>query len=763
MSSPKIPAETRQASRAGVSSGMKENSHEQKVDGTAVLKIQDRIHNTRGKKPKTLRKEGEDEENNQEMKAEREETATVSPAAKSKVSINGAATILASLDSRSHQRALIEDANALTENVLLPVSLPWGHKVPPVSRNIPCDIDECVDIITVDDGLFTPFENGSFGFGQFDTGLQRLTGESAVLLANSSSTFRAAARRSRDPGVIELRTIALPPSPFSPDSDTDLEAYCSARIKCNGSQSANGEVLLQCFEAMQARKKRKIVQARRSTRSYKVSVKVDSCSSRSSILGADFLPMPDDRQELLASGCLEALLPVEVEVGKWVSNSAAKKIANLIGSYNIPQGLEVANSSGKGSNKAVVGRTRLIWTKENGASYASPLTGDRIEPGAHQRPREVLLRIILNGQPFNGRKENQTVNSSYSTPFQATVDGDVLICNLLENKQAMNLSHCTLPQIECIPNNCGDIHVICVSPGKVPRSSVSSALNQHASKHEEGKLCTVCWHATEGGLSVMQCKSCGLLAHRSCCLDPGTISNTLEGGQQEWSCSVCSESEQKFKREVPGNSVEHVANASKTDQKPDPSPQCVLCHLPGGAMSLTKWGENSSWMHEVCRIWTFQTRARTACINKPRQCALCGIKEDVSNFPRSTVKCAVSGCHISVHPMCALMSSFRAKTENDSQKCQVSSSEHGDNDVKMQDHFLCAQYTLTFALVKGQTSAYGNDPGVPQSTTIPVMFCGIHNPQRDSSFYGLYPGGQHLSGTSEALIIPRCREPVVGG
>ena len=46
--------------------------------------------------------------------------------------------------------------------------------------------------------------------------------------------------------------------------------------------------------------------------------------------------------------------------------------------------------------------------------------------------------------------------------------------------------------------------------------------------------------------------------------------------------------------------------------------------------------------------------------------------------------------------------------------------------------------------------------GIQRKANVPTLFCGIHNPKRDDSFYGLYPGGEHLDGG--ALVIPRCLE-----
>ena len=64
--------------------------------------------------------------------------------------------------------------------------------------------------------------------------------------------------------------------------------------------------------------------------------------------------------------------------------------------------------------------------------------------------------------------------------------------------------------------------------------------------------------------------------------------------------------------------------------------------------------------------------------------------------------------------------------------------------AKKRDEELCSQYTLTFTTVSCMIGAFGKDKGVRRTSTLPILFCGIHNPARERSFYGLYPGGKHI-------------------
>jgi len=69
--------------------------------------------------------------------------------------------------------------------------------------------------------------------------------------------------------------------------------------------------------------------------------------------------------------------------------------------------------------------------------------------------------------------------------------------------------------------------------------------------------------------------------------------------------------------------------------------------------------------------------------------------------------------------------------------------------AKKRDTELCSQYTLTFASVRGKNS------GV--KTTVPIFFCGIHNPAREKSFYGFYPGGKMMD-INGTLKVPSWKE-----
>jgi hypothetical protein len=714
------------------------------------------------------------------------------------ISIDACATILAELDSRSYHRCLIQDASNITQKVLQPMSLPWTHKVKPVARNIPCDIDEMIDILTADDGLHTPYENGNFGFGQFETG-RRIAGQSIVSLANSSESFRSATRRSSDPGIIDYSTTMLPSTSYPPEdfSVTGSSPLISSVEAHNSDDDLiKGDTLLRCFEATQALKKRKIEQARGCTKQFKISVKVNSSSSRSSIFTKNSLECQQDEDNIdeLSPDLLEAVLPIEVENGRKLSKTKAKLATEELGSYNGPVPTSVG--SGKNANsRTSVGRTRLIWTSNKGPSdqpqravVTSLITGHQIENGGHKRPRNIRLRIKVDDKICRREEvcsKDTLLNSG--TKLQATLDCDELIRTLFDVKSdSINFptsKDFVPPVIECVPDSSGPIHIVCTVPGIIKQSSVNPILKLAAVKRSI-PCCMVCWRSTEGGLEVKECAGCGLQVHIQCCLDTG-----LEI-QNEWKCSVCCQQDKDQ------SATMMIIKKSKRKSKPssrlkDPqfesmsSPQrinnstaiqneikCDICHLSGGAMSQIISDGEQIWIHETCRIWTGGERTSTHC-TKNQLCALCGTNNTLSTASRfrrdihpdqplrkscssrCLVKCAAAGCHISVHPMCALVSSLSSQSIIESrQKEHGIQTENSLEKAKKRDIEICTQYTLTFASVRGSVS------GVRCPVYLPVIFCGMHHPARERSFYGLYPGGKCM-GIENTLKVPSCKEPEI--
>ena len=709
---------------------------------------------------------------------------------KPNISINACATILAELDVRSYQQSLVRDASHIAERILQPMSLPWTHKVAPVARNIPCDIDEMIDVFTADDGFHAPFENGSFGFGQFETG-RRKNGDSLIRLANSSENVRSASRRSNDPGCIEFSTVALPSMlpPYHSESISAVRMPLPIGVdeRQHDVPLAKGSTILRCFESTQRLKRRKTEEARNCVKSYKVSIKVNSTSSRSTIIQS---PMEaknasDDHMPIV----LEATLPIEVENGRKTSKTRAKIESENLGSYDIRHGLPPLQV-GKGS-KTPVGRTRLVWTSkelsDHRLSYKSLITGQQLDDGAVKRPRDIRVVIKVGGDIVCGPETSDEALIS-GTRTQASLQCDKLVRNLLDGKNERTKSPFSVPPlIECVPDNAGSIHVVCTSPGTFMQSSITPILK--LARKSSNLSCSVCWRSTEGGSKVRECVRCGLLAHTECCLDPGELQVKSEDQcvREEWICSVCCHHKENKVRKDPEPEIQAI---KKSKRIPRPSSKlkdsllesihvdttlhdtisnndekkCSVCSLSGGAMSRIAADTGDVWVHETCRIWTDAKSYSTG--SRYSTCVLCGTGancEDSNHHtsprrytPRCMVKCAAPSCHMLVHPMCALASTLISQSTNEIKR---ETTENGTSDeilkAKKRDEKLCSQYTMSFASVKGLAHSFGKDPGSRCATTIPIIFCGIHNPAREQSFYGLYPGGKFMV-ADDTLKVPSC-------
>lgn len=206
-------------------------------------------------------------------------------------------------------------------------------------------------------------------------------------------------------------------------------------------------------------------------------------------------------------------------------------------------------------------------------------------------------------------------------------------------------------------------------------------------------------------------------------------------------------------------------------------------------MSMLSREKRVLWVHDVCRVWCDVSTDMTSLEHggKGRKakespgsvgladafCALCGLtdKGELNEYT-GIVKCAASGCSIYFHPMCALYLSKCDEISSKSPLGDAAAYEDGDQagnedkpkeyqDQRLQqllldDKKLCRQYSLRFAKCKipgirrvGKASIKSSPSA---AIVLPVCFCGIHNPKRDRSLYGLYPGGQLIDG--QVLRVP---------
>ena len=109
---------------------------------------------------------------------------------------------------------------SINENFLAPRNFPWHSRArlpQKLVRTMPRDIDDLHAITHCQDELHSPFGDfrGPFGFGRYENGQSRgnYCDPDLVNISCRTSGALAAARRSDDPGAIELNAqIPLPPS-----------------------------------------------------------------------------------------------------------------------------------------------------------------------------------------------------------------------------------------------------------------------------------------------------------------------------------------------------------------------------------------------------------------------------------------------------------------------------------------------------------------------------------------------------------------------
>jgi hypothetical protein len=600
-------------------------------------------------------------------------------------SIDAVASSLAMLDTRGYHRTLLCDSNELLRRIVQPVSLPWMHKGHPISRNTAFDIDDMTETLMADDGSYTPHIHGPLGFGRYDVGQLR-RGPLNTRLATSSDSLCSASRRSTEPGILEVSTVALQLftarkafHSLVPEEKLDLESNGTVREFVGVVNAPDGEISLRCYDRTSRRKRSKVAKVRRSARKHLVSVKVGSSSSRSSIFAGITLDTESRYGKMLV-----ATLPTEVHNGKVLSNTNAQLVAERLGSYDWRHGLPKSSATTGKSPRTSCGRTRRVWTDRSGpvdqpqkVVHTSLLSGERLESGSQKRPREIIVAIRVEGEMFGSvpnedelMLESQESAELGRTSAECVLDDEELVKNILadaqksgsERSKARARVASAYPIIDCLPDSNGVIGVVCTLPGKVALSSVHEHLN-HAAKMTSQKCCTVCWSPDHDQIYVVnECTDCGTLAHTQCCYDFGEIVATpaIDDSEKDlscWRCAVCCFKKSQPSVQVAKSSAVLAEQACRSRRKsklpqwlqdshiddtlPAGRPdhirgefashgiKGVFCPYHGGAMSRVKFGEEIVWMHEVCRLWQHGAlEYGTDDQDSKLQCALCGKTEN---------------------------------------------------------------------------------------------------------------------------------------
>mmetsp|Transcript_2850 Transcript_2850/g.4295 ORF Transcript_2850/g.4295 Transcript_2850/m.4295 type:complete len:897 (+) Transcript_2850:223-2913(+) len=323
----------------------------------------------------------------------------------------------------------------------------------------------------------------------------------------------------------------------------------------------------------------------------------------------------------------------------------------------------------------------------------------------------------------------------------------------------------SLPTLDCLPSTDGVVRVACTVSGDLKSLLVPSVLNLD-SKDNGIQCCSVCF-SSNSDQPVERCGSCGVNVHLNCCFDKGFRPTNGES----WLCSSCSNSNNSINSSTRPESQKLRRRKSKTPfrfrsddetdrdadtkegTKEESVQRCQLCPHSGGAMSPSPTGDGH--IHEVCRVWTsymtdipqngiLDMVSRNPLLNRLRTlCAICGKRMHDFNgkCEGELVKCATSGCQVYFHPMCGLLASKIAASET--KGALTIGLERRD----VLDTQLCNQYTLTMlkCSIKGD---------IQDTKITPVVFCGFHNPNRETSLYGCYPCGGLIG---DSMRIPSHR------
>jgi hypothetical protein len=313
------------------------------------------------------------------------------------------------------------------------------------------------------------------------------------------------------------------------------------------------------------------------------------------------------------------------------------------------------------------------------------------------------------------------------------------------------------PRFACVPLEDGVLRTVCLQAGNMTRMSAHQFIRE-AVMTETRQLCSVCWSDDGGEECVLECVDCGLLAHSNCCYDKGVFFSNGSNGNtvRQWRCAVCKHfaaTKPKPRRALKmpsryedcetNESFHHTSNGgSSKDQGDVPCPSCSLCPHRGGAMSQMD-ASPDKWAHEVCRVWSgvaMDGDSQDEVLKRPplaTVCALCG------TGGAGVTRCAARGCFVAFHPMCALLASKMEANQANQANRKRRNSRH-NNELNEEDMKLCNEYTLQLVQVSRSEATVGNNTNGQNAAcnVVPIAFCGLHNPRRDSSYFGCLPGGK---------------------
>lgn len=346
------------------------------------------------------------------------------------------------------------NTKTINESFLAPRSFPWHSKArlpQKLIRTMPRDIDDLHAITHCQEELHAPFGDfqGPFGFGRYENGQSRGS------YCDASIGLAAAARRSDDPGAIELNALVpLPPSidfthanslsarwaeilsqdsknamlshlPFHWEHRRENGSVLSSsnqleRPACNETVSSKprvSDIEWQKLTESRLRSKSQVDLATSCMRKWKISVKVGGVSSRSTLFpcARNSDQTPEKTGKVTRPMLCLARLPQFTQSGQTVSVEVASQMdssgfAQSLGSYDCRFADYVANPRKDGASRGKrieLGRTRIVWSNlvqgdaspynRNRVNYFSLITGKRLDASQFKRPLDVKVGVRLNG------------------------------------------------------------------------------------------------------------------------------------------------------------------------------------------------------------------------------------------------------------------------------------------------------------------------------------------------------------------------------
>eukprot|EP00977_Amphora_coffeiformis_P002325 scaffold437_cov159-Amphora_coffeaeformis.AAC.4 len=664
--------------------------------------------------------------------------------------VDVAADQLARIDDRSYRRDQTKDAESVLSELVLPMSFPWTHRVIPhqvTSR----DIDDLEGIVTCQEEV---------------PGQDRL----GALLETTTWTLPqhqtvAARRSSQDPGIINFFRFRTPQF-MDLSTEQSSVGLPGAKSDEEGIYGDSG-----FLDEINHRKRRRIDIMESNAERFTVSIRFGGSSSRSSLRPTD--------ASLGEPLMLLAKLPNEVAGGRKLDASLAAKEAYSLGSYDHRHGLPRLDCT----KRVRAGRTRTIWSSKLIASqrpgHRSLLTGCVLENGQHRRPSDVKVFLRFNGclvtlekgqmKRAGQEEDNEWAGSGYGDHIVdkalATAEEhempdtsrENLQCSLAIDKYLESFEKQTSTSLQFVrrlnepysvrvvkkdsmwvnirpprlwshPCEDGVFEVICSEPGELkgiqytqdPGRGVPSKnypwatailLDSVAKQHQ---ACCICWSDSgdESDKDLMICSQCQVQVHPKCYLGR----SVLDAG---WCCDSCVDYQQRA----------HLLPASLTPLNVRWARKCGLCDQFGSAVVLHK---PIGWVHVYCRVW-LQAEAFEHGV-----CIIC------SKTSQHLVRCGATACSLKFHPMCAVVASHAAAAGRASDPPHIARPIEYEED---RDIFLCTQYCQETVRLSFGTKN--------MKRSIPVAYCGLHNPGRAADRFGLLPGALHVK---DAVRLPLQRK-----